>query len=143
GAPSLDNLESIDLFSQAELESRFGVDLSSPLLLVTYHPVTLEYQQAEWQIRELLSALDSLQMSVLFTLPNADTNTRVISHAIEDYVATHPWARKVDNLGTGNYFSFMAVAAAMVGNSSSGIIEAASFRLPVVNIGSRQLGRAR
>jgi UDP-N-acetylglucosamine 2-epimerase len=82
-------------------------------------------------------------MQVVFTLPNADTAGRAVKQLVADYVRTHPQAAMVDNLGTQGYFSMMAMAAAMVGNSSSGIVEAASFRLPVVNIGTRQEGRIR
>lgn len=143
GALSLDNLDSVPLLAAAELEAKFGLRLGSPPLLVTFHPVTLEYEQAEWQARELLAALEVADRPVVFTLPNADTNGRVIVRLIEAFVRTHPQAQIVDNLGTQGYFSMMRVAAAMVGNSSSGIIEAPSFGLPVVNIGQRQAGRVR
>jgi UDP-hydrolysing UDP-N-acetyl-D-glucosamine 2-epimerase len=108
---------------------------------VTYHPVTLEYEQASWQIHELLAALDELGLPVVFTLPNADTGGQTIITALQTYVESHANARMVDNLGTQAYFSMMRIASAMVGNSSSGILEAASFHLPVVNIGNRQRGR--
>jgi UDP-hydrolysing UDP-N-acetyl-D-glucosamine 2-epimerase len=143
GAPSLDNIQAIHLLSVEELETRYGLRLQSPPLLVTFHPVTLEFEQAEWQACELLAALDSAGMPVVFTLPNADTGGRLIMHRIEEFVQAHPLAQKADNLGTQGYFSLMAVAVAMVGNSSSGIIEAPSFGLPVVNIGTRQTGRVR
>jgi UDP-N-acetylglucosamine 2-epimerase (non-hydrolysing)/GDP/UDP-N,N'-diacetylbacillosamine 2-epimerase (hydrolysing) len=110
---------------------------------VTYHPVTLEYEQTEWQVGELLKALLECAHPVVFTMPNADTNGRVIMRMLEEFVASHPRAQIAKNLGTQGYFSLMACAAAMVGNSSSGIIEAPSFGLPVVNIGTRQLGRSR
>ena len=143
GAPSLDNLHGMTLLTREELEARFALRLQTPPLLVTFHPVTLEYEQAEWQTRELLAALEESGLPVVFTLPNADTNGRVIIQLIEEYVGAHPSAQIVANLGTQGYFSLMAYAAAMVGNSSSGIAEALSFKLPVVNIGSRQKGRVR
>ncbi len=141
GAPSLDNLNHMALLDLPKLEVRVGMALDRPFLLVTYHPVTLEYEHTAWQIGELLAALDEAGMPVLFTLPNADTGGRVIIDAVRQYVAAHPQSRVVDNLGTQAYFSLMRYAAAMVGNSSSGILEAASFKLPVVNIGNRQKGR--
>jgi UDP-N-acetylglucosamine 2-epimerase (non-hydrolysing)/GDP/UDP-N,N'-diacetylbacillosamine 2-epimerase (hydrolysing) len=119
------------------------VRLQPPPLLVTFHPVTLEYEQTEWHLGELLAALDDVAMPVVFTLPNADTSGRIIQDRIADYARTHATARIVENLGTPGYFSLMLCAAAMVGNSSSGIIEAPSFKLPVVNIGTRQAGRVR
>ena len=143
GAPSLDNLGRIALLPREELEKRFGLCLEEAPLLVTYHPVTLEYKHTEEQVNELLAALHEWGMPVVFTMPNADTSGRLIARMIRDFVEQHPSAGVVDNLGTEGYFGMMAVAAAMVGNSSSGIIEAASFKLPVVNIGTRQTGRVR
>ena len=143
GAPSLDNLRNVALLGRQELEARFGLFLKGDPLLVTYHPVTLEYEQTEWQMSELLAAIQALDLPVVFTLPNADTNGRVIKRMMENCVKEHPKARIVDNLGTQGYFSLMACAVAMVGNSSSRIIEAPSFKLPVVNIGTRQDGRVR
>jgi len=143
GAPSLDNLRNVVLLERQELETRFGLFLKADPLLVTYHPVTLEYEQTEWQMTELLAALEAFDLPVVFTLPNADTNGRVIKRMMENCVKDHSKAWIVGNLGMQGYFSLMACAAAMVGNSSSGIIEAASFKLPVVNIGSRQQGRIR
>jgi UDP-N-acetylglucosamine 2-epimerase (non-hydrolysing)/GDP/UDP-N,N'-diacetylbacillosamine 2-epimerase (hydrolysing) len=141
GALSLDNLRGFTALSKRELEARYGLLLDQPPLLVTFHPVTLEYERSEWQVEQLLAALEACRMPVVFTLPNADTNGRQIARQISDYVQTHTSTWLVDNLGTVGYFSMMAQAAAMVGNSSSGIIEAASFKLPVVNIGTRQQGR--
>ena len=143
GAPSLDNLQDIDLMPAGYLEGRFGLSLAEPPLLVTFHPVTLEFDNTEWQVSELLHALENSEMPIIFTMPNADTGGRTILRMIEDFVSRHDSAWLVDNLGTQAYFSVMTLAAAMVGNSSSGILEAASFRLPVVNIGSRQEGRVR
>ena len=80
---------------------------------------------------------------MLFTAPNADTHGQRLSRLIKLHVQSNPECLYVENLGTENYFAAMAAASAMVGNSSSGIIEAASFRLPVVNIGLRQAGRLR
>jgi UDP-N-acetylglucosamine 2-epimerase (non-hydrolysing)/GDP/UDP-N,N'-diacetylbacillosamine 2-epimerase (hydrolysing) len=144
GAPSLDNLQTVRILTRDELETRFGLQqLDQKPLLVTFHPVTLEYEQAEWQTLELLAALEDQGLPVVFTLPNADTNGRVMIQLIEKYVRAHPSAQMVANLGTQGYFSVMTWAAAMVGNSSSGIVEALSFQLPVVNIGTRQKGRVR
>jgi UDP-N-acetylglucosamine 2-epimerase (non-hydrolysing)/GDP/UDP-N,N'-diacetylbacillosamine 2-epimerase (hydrolysing) len=143
GAPGLDNLRDTPLQSRAELAREFGLDLPGPFLLVTYHPVTLEYQDTAAQVTELLAALDAVDLPVVFTAPNADTHGRVIAGMLHDYAAARPRAYLVDSLGTQGYFSLMSHAAAMAGNSSSGIIEAASFALPVVNVGTRQRGRLR
>lgn len=143
GAPSLDNLRSIRYLTQAELEERCGMKFERPPLVVTYHPVTLQHEQTDWQVQQLLDALAVQPHPIIFTKPNADTNGRVIIERIEQFVKKHPRARLVDNLGTEAFFSLMRIAVAMVGNSSSGIIEAASFELPVLNIGLRQAGRER
>lgn len=143
GAPGLDNLRTVKLLSTEEMRAKFSLRLDSSFLLVTFHPVTLEYEQTEWQVGELLTALEACGLPVIFTMANADTQGRVINRMIKRCIEQHTSAQMVDNLGTQGYFSLMAVAAAMVGNSSSGIIEAASFNLPVVNIGTRQQGRVR
>ena len=143
GAPSLDNLKSLRLLARSELEKKYNVSLQRPPLLVTFHPVTLEYEHTRHQISELIDALKKIDLPIIFTMPNADTSGRVISQVIKDYVRDHPTAGFIDNLGTCDYLSMMACVGAMVGNSSSGIIEAPSFGLPVVNIGTRQRGRMR
>jgi len=143
GAPSLDNLKFITLLAKPALEKKQKIMLTPPPLLVTFHPVTLEYTKAAWQTGEILTAIKSIGLPVIFTLPNADTGGRVIRTMIEEYVRKNDSASICDNLGIQNYFSLMNLAAAMIGNSSSGIIEAPSFKLPVVNIGTRQEGRIR
>ena len=143
GSPAVNNLHMLTLLEREQLATQFGLRLDSPPLLVTFHPVTLEYEQTEWQMSELLEALRVVGLPVVFTMPNADTNGRLIKRMMEEFIKINPSAQIVGNLGTQGYFSLMAYAAAMVGNSSSGIIEAPFFKLPVVNIGSRQQGRVR
>jgi UDP-hydrolysing UDP-N-acetyl-D-glucosamine 2-epimerase len=143
GAPGLDNLDAVEILSLKAFEKQYGILLDPSPLLITFHPVTLEYEQTQWQVEELLAALDTFERPMIFTLPNADTKSREIIQMITDFVGRHELRWKFDNLGTQGYFSLMALSAAMVGNSSSGIIEAPSFELPVVNIGRRQQGRTR
>jgi UDP-hydrolysing UDP-N-acetyl-D-glucosamine 2-epimerase len=143
GAPGLDNLESMPLLSRDELETQIDFDLGKPTLLVTFHPVTLEHEKVGEQINEVLDAVETSGCAAVFTMPNADTNNGLIIERIKAYVSTHVNSKLVENLGSIGYFSMMKHAAAMVGNSSSGIIEAPSFKLPVVNIGIRQEGRVR
>ena len=143
GAPSLDNLRTVQLFSADEVCQHYGVSLQVPPLLVTFHPATLESEQAEAQITELLAALAEAKRPVIFTGVNADTGGRAIQQKISDFAHGHDAVWLLDNLGTRGYFSLMQHALAMVGNSSSGLIEAPSFELPVVNIGARQAGRVR
>lgn len=143
GALGLDNLRGMTRLGREELESLIGLKLDPAPLLATFHPTTLEYEQTDRQTKELLAALETVDRPIVFTMPNADTNGQVIRGHIQEFVRAHPSARAVESLGTQAYFSLMAVAAAMVGNSSSGIIEAMSFVLPVVNVGTRQAGRLR
>ena len=103
--------------------------------------MTLEFRDTEKHVTELFAALANFDLPIVFTYPNADTHGRIVIEAIHRFVETHKQAWAITNLGTQVYFSLAKNAIAMVGNSSSGIIEAASFELPVVNIGSRQKGR--
>lgn len=143
GAPALDACAEMPLLPLAELEQRVGLPLKEAPLLVTYHPVTREPEQTEREFDALLAALRQWEQPIVFTYPNADPGHAHIIAGIEDFVAAHERAVAVKHLGAQAYFSLMHCAAAMVGNSSSGIVEAASFALPVVNIGNRQKGRLR
>ncbi len=143
GALSLDNLKDLTLLDRETLERRFGLDLSEAPLLVTFHPVTREWTQMPRQVEELLAALDASGLPLLFTLPNADTQGRLLISRFRTFCEGRPRTWMVDNLGSQAYFSLMRLASAMVGNSSSGLLEAPSFGLPVVNVGTRQQGRTR
>ena len=143
GAPALDNLAELSPDADTVLDERLNMSFDPAPLLVTFHPVTLEYEKTESYIAELLTALEATGLPAVFTYPNADTAGQIIVDAIHRYIARHPESRAVESLGTDGYFALMKKAAAMVGNSSSGIIEAASFGLPVVDIGNRQRGRIR
>jgi UDP-hydrolysing UDP-N-acetyl-D-glucosamine 2-epimerase len=143
GAPGLDNLNAIKMMSRSQLESALGFALEKQFLIVTYHPVTTQYNKAALQCKELLKSIAALRMQAVFTMPNADTSGRVVAELIQDFIQSHAGSHLVHNLGTQLYFNLMRHASAMVGNSSSGLIEAPSFGLPVVNIGIRQAGRIR
>lgn len=143
GAPSLDNIHEVEFLDKQDLEAQFGLNLSEAPLLVTFHPVTLEYEQTERYMTELLAALDVWNRTIVFTVSNSDTGGAIIGEMTQKFIENHPKAFMIDNLGTQRYFSLMTFAAAMIGNSSSGLIEAPSFGLPVVNIGTRQQGRTR
>jgi UDP-N-acetylglucosamine 2-epimerase (non-hydrolysing)/GDP/UDP-N,N'-diacetylbacillosamine 2-epimerase (hydrolysing) len=144
GEPVLDHVLTEPQLTPKGLRDRFGIDVERPFLLVTFHPVTLEYEQVEWQIDELLAALDQVRFFVIFTMPNADTAGRIIRARIRQWVESHfERGEMVDNFGAEAYHSVLRRAVAVVGNSSSGIIEAPSFKVPAVNIGIRQAGRIR
>ncbi len=141
GAPGLDNLDLIELLSKDELEDKLGLDMPSPPLMVTFHPVTLEADSTLTHIEELLAALMKSQAGIVISSPNADAHHKDIVEQMGRFAADRSNVVCVTSMGTRLYFSLMNYAAAMVGNSSSGIVEAASFKLPVVNIGNRQRGR--
>lgn len=141
GAPGLDNLQGFRPLTEDEFERRHGVRPEPGFLLVTFHPVTLEYEKTDTYVDALLGALETDGGPLLFTKANADTHGRRINEKLTAFVKGRRASHLVDNLGTDGYFSAMSRAAAVVGNSSSGIIEAASFGVPVVNIGTRQQGR--
>ena len=143
GAMGLDNLALEEAARRDELEERLGMSLEAAPLLVTYHPATRQKGDMKNQTAGLFEALDRCGLPCIFTAPNADEGGRKLRELIESFVDKNDKARLVENLGTKGYFGLMKQAAAMVGNSSSGIIEAASFELPVVNIGTRQEGRVR
>ncbi|MFA4905587.1 MAG: UDP-N-acetylglucosamine 2-epimerase [Candidatus Margulisiibacteriota bacterium] len=142
GAPGLDNIKRLKLLNKKELEQDLDFALGRDVALVTYHPATMEKGWALSHVRELLAALDQSGLRSIFTMPNADAENQAIRDAIEAYVKRHPQTTRVfDSLGRLRYLSLLKQVGLMVGNSSSGIIEAPSFQLPVVNIGSRQSGR--
>lgn len=141
GAPGLDNLADAAILSRAELAAELDMRLDAAPLLVTYHPVTLSGGGAG--VDALLEALRDRTEPIVFTAPNADAGRARIADRLAAFCADRPNARLFEALGTRRYFNLMRYAAVMVGNSSSGIIEAPSFGLPTVNIGERQAGRLR
>lgn len=144
GALGIENIKKVPLMSKEELETTLnGFSFGDKALLVTYHPVTLGDSAAEEQIKNLLAALDEYpEYKVIFTLPNSDTDGRVIIKLINEYVAKHSdRAVAHPSLGLRRYLSALQFVKAVVGNSSSGIIEVPSFGIPTLNIGDRQRGR--
>jgi UDP-hydrolysing UDP-N-acetyl-D-glucosamine 2-epimerase len=141
GAPALDNLRYMTLLSKTQLEEDLGIDLATPPLLITWHPETIDLQATLDHLDQLLTALSARAEPLVFTAPNLDMLSERIMTRLEQFVAESKQRHLFRHLGSLRYFSLLAQAAAMVGNSSSGIIEAASFKRPVVNIGTRQQGR--
>lgn len=141
GSPGLDRLHTHPRASREDVCREFQLDPARPFLLVTFHPVTLEPAERGNQMAALLSALSGYDGQLVITYPNADAGHREIIAALEKFAAGRDRdVRLVRSAGARGYFDLMASAAAMVGNSSSGIGEAPSFELPVVNIGTRQAG---
>jgi UDP-hydrolysing UDP-N-acetyl-D-glucosamine 2-epimerase len=142
GSPVVDAILSEPVIGKDELEKELGAQLKNALL-VTYHPVTLEHERTEEHLTTLLAVLSRFENQVLFTYPNADMGNTVIIDHLQRFAASRPRTHIFVNLGRRKYHSLQRYVAAMVGNSSSGIIEASIFKLPVVNIGDRQMGRLR
>jgi len=144
GAIGLDSIKRLKLLSKNQLEKRLNLRFNKRNLLVTFHPVTLEGSSTQ-QFQQLLDVLDGLEeTSIIFTKANADTGGRVINRMIDDYVSGNSNSSVAfSSMGRLNYLSAMQFVDAVVGNSSSGIIEAPSFKIPTVNIGDRQAGRIR
>ncbi len=145
GAPGLDNLKRLSLPTRKALEEKLSLDLSPPVFLVTYHPVTLSEDDPAQAMGQVFSALDKFQEAkIIFTGVNADTRSRPIAELIKAFVADNrERSRYVVNLGQKLYLSALKHATLVLGNSSSGIIEAPSFKIPTINLGDRQRGRLR
>ncbi|MFD2177627.1 UDP-N-acetylglucosamine 2-epimerase [Veronia pacifica] len=144
GAIGLDHLVRGEFLSQQALSDSIDFTLDRPFFVVTYHPVTLASEDPEKSFDELLAALDHFpDHKVILTYPNADDGGRKIIPMLETYAAEHTdRVLAIPSLGQVRYLSAIKHADAVIGNSSSGIIEVPSFGVPTVNIGSRQLGRA-
>lgn len=143
GALGVDQLSSTSLKTREQLEQYLGISLSDPLFLVTYHPVTSGERDVVAEVSALIGALEtSTEGTVIVTMPNADPDHQVIVDLLRNAVSRHPerWFF-FESLGQVNYWSLMAFATAVVGNSSSGILEAPSFQTATVNVGPRQDGR--
>lgn len=143
GAVGVENILKMDLMSKKELEDNIGFNLGDSFSLVTFHPVTLENSTSEEQIKVLLDALDSIDdMKFIITKANSDSDGRIINRAIDEYCAQNSdKAISFISMGYKRYLSAMKYCEMVIGNSSSGIIEAPSFNKATINIGDRQKGR--
>jgi len=142
GAPGLYDALRAKLASPKDIAKKYKLDLSKPVLLVVQHPVTIEAEQAGIHMEETMSALKELGYQAIVIYPNADAGGREMIKVIEKY-RKYPFIKIYKNISRNDYLGLLKISNVMVGNSSSGIIEAPSFRLPAVNIGTRQSGRER
>ncbi|HEY6330588.1 MAG TPA: UDP-N-acetylglucosamine 2-epimerase, partial [Blastocatellia bacterium] len=126
-----------------ELASALGLALKPPVIVVTYHPTSLGTASPEDEVAALVTALKQVDGTLVISCPNADPGNQVIARGLRELAGSRQAAELFTNLGQHRYYSLLALADCMVGNSSSGIWEAPSFHLPVVNIGDRQKGRRR
>lgn len=144
GALGIDNIRRLKLLDRGGLEASLGVDFGAQSLLITFHPVTLSTESSASQMGALLGALGDLDgTQLIFTFPNADTDGRILIDMVHEFVKRHPTARVFPSLGQLHYLSCLAHVDGVVGNSSSGLLEAPSLGKGTVNIGDRQRGRLR
>ena len=143
GALGVENIKKLSLLSKEEIESDLQFKIDSNTILVTYHPVTLGNRTARQEIEDFLEALEEQpNLRIIFTMPNSDAGGKDISDAINVFVKKHnDRARVFKSLGVRRYLSVMRHVTAVVGNSSSGLLEVPSFGIPTLNIGDRQKGR--
>lgn len=143
GALGVENAKKVSLLCKEELEHQIGFHFSRPTILVTYHPVTLEMRTAKEQFADILAVIDRhKEISVIFTKANADTDGRIINRMIDEYAGENRDRCAVyASLGQKRYLSALQYVDAILGNSSSGLVEVPSFHIPTINIGDRQRGR--
>lgn len=143
GALGIENIKNLELLEKEELENQIDFRFSAKTIMVTYHPVTLENVTSKKQFEDILDVIHShKELSVIFTKANADMDGRIINQMIDDFVITHKERCAAHtSLGQLRYLSALRFCKAVVGNSSSGIIEVPSFGIPTINIGDRQRRR--
>ena len=142
GSMGLENIRTMSLLTQKELEGELKFSLGEKYAVVTYHPVTLDTSDVEKQVNELIKALDEFKdMNFIITKANADAKGRTINALLECYAKNNSNIYFCDSLGSLKYLSSLKYASMVIGNSSSGISEAPSFGIPTINIGNRQRGR--
>ena len=142
GAPSLDHLRRSNLLNRADLEAKLGLSFTTPTLLTAWHPVTI-LRDTNAEADALFAALEQAPGQLLFVYPNADAGSYALIERTRALASKRPQTQIFVNLDAVTYWSLLGHVNAMIGNSSSGIMEAASFALPVVNVGMRQQGRER
>ena len=142
GGLGIDNIKKLKLLDRASLEESLDIKFKEKNILITFHPVTLEKNSTKHQMKELLAALEDMgNTQLIFTMPNADTDGRVLFKLINEFVSTHENACVFTSMGQLRYLSCLNYIDMVIGNSSSGIIEVPSFKKATINIGDRQRGR--
>ncbi len=144
GDIGVENVRKMKYLTKEELSSSLGISLEKPYASVTFHPVTLEQNTAEKQVMELIGALEKYpEMNFIVTMANADAQGQIINKMFQESAGRCHHIYCYDSLGIQRYLSLMKYAAFVIGNSSSGIVEAPCFGIPTINIGDRQKGRLR
>ena len=142
GGLGIDNINKLKLLAKSDFENAIGFNLGEKNILVTFHPVTLEKSTSEMQFQALLDSISELKNTkIIFTKANSDTDGKVINSMIDDYVSKHVNTIAFASMGQLNYLSALQFMDVVVGNSSSGLLEAPSFKIGTIDIGDRQKGR--
>lgn len=142
GGLGIESINKLDLLSRVDYEERIGFQLAKRNILITYHPVTLDKSSTESQFQVLLNSINNLQdTNIIFTGANSDTNGSTINQMIKEYVSIHKNTIFIKSMGQLVYLSSLQFVDVVMGNSSSGLCEAPSFKIATVNIGDRQKGR--
>ncbi len=142
GALSIENLKTLPLLSIEEFNNKFHIDLSKPSILITFHSETVSYDKNELYITEIIAALSEIKnYQLIITMPNMDTMGNMIREKLNTFIDNHTDAFGVESFGTIGYLSCMKHCSFMLGNTSSGFVEASYFPKYVINLGERQTGR--
>ena len=143
GSLGVENIKKLKLMDKAEIEAEIGFTIDENTILVAYHPVTLGYRTPKEDIDDFIAALEERKdLRIIFTMPNSDTGGQSIMKAINEFVErNHDRTKAYKSLGAVRFLSVMKYVVAVVGNSSSGLLEVPSFGIPTLNIGDRQRGR--
>ncbi len=144
GGMGVDTIKRTKLINKKVLEKKIGFNFGKKNILVNFHPVTLENNTSKVQIKEILKALKELKnIKILFTMPNADHDSKIIYKEIYSFVKKNKNSKSYKSLGSLNYLSCLKLVDVILGNSSSGLLEAPTLRIPTINVGERQKGRAK
>lgn len=142
GALSFDNLSNLKLLSENDFNRHFGIDITKPSILITFHPETVDYKRNEYYTEELIAALKEIKgYQFIITMPNSDTMGLMVRNKLIQFINSTDHAHAIESFGTLGYLSCMKYCSFMLGNTSSGFIEAAYFPKYVINLGNRQKGR--
>lgn len=142
GALSIDNLKKMKFYTIAEFRNIYGINLNNPSILITFHPETINYERNKNHINELIKALKQINhYQLIITMPNADTRGQIIREQLKKFASDSPNAFLIESFGSKGYLSAMKYCSFMLGNTSSGFVEASFFPKIVINIGERQKGR--
>ena len=141
GDPGIENIKLTHFMNECQLKDSLGIEIDEETLLVTYHPVTLESESLTYQVENLIKALNQINKKMIITYPNSDNGGNYIIKRVEEFARVNSNVYLFKNLGVLRYLSVMKLCGAVVGNSSSALVEAPYLKIPVVNIGNRQKGR--